>query len=158
MNYRKQKGVVLLVAIVLLLVITIIGVGAVNSSSIKTQVAGNSMFSMLVYQGAESTLAKTLSSVDIKNIKDLMNSPGNSMNVPAAILPDENIMAGATLTSDATITYEGVFDCPITSGRITSSIVKCRLYKVDANSRIQSTNARSHHIKGVALDWTPSFK
>lgn len=155
MNYKKQKGVVLLVAIVLLLVITIIGVTAVNSSSIKTQVAGNSMFSMLVYQGAESALSKA---TNFNNTIDSVILAPGELIIPGAVLPDENITAGATLNSTASITYEGIFDCPINSGRISSTMVKCRLFKVDATSRIRATNARSHHIKGVAFDSVISFK
>lgn len=155
MNYKKQDGAILLIAIVMLLVITIIGVTAVNSSSIKTQVAGNSMFSMLVYQGAESAISK---STTFKNLIDSTPLAPSALTVAASTLPDESITAGATLSSSAKVMYEGIFDCPVTSGTISSTIVKCRLYRVDANSRIKATNARSHHIKGVAFDAASSFK
>lgn len=155
MKYKKQSGVVLLVAIILLLVITIIGITAVNSSSIKTQVAGNSIFSMLVYQGAESALAK---STNFKNAVESVAMAPNDFVVSAEDLQDEAISGGASLKSNARIKYEGIFDCPITSGRITSTTVKCRVFKVDANSRIEATNARSHHIKGIAFDSVLSLK
>ena len=61
LNVKKQVGATLLMAIIFLLLITIVGVSSVSSTLIKTQVAGNSIFSMLVYQGAESTLAKSVS-------------------------------------------------------------------------------------------------
>lgn len=154
MDYKKQKGVVLLVAVVLLLVITIIGVTAVSSSSVKTQIAGNSMFSMLVYQGAESTLSK---SVNFKNTIDSIVLAPEGYPVPGNFLSSEAITAGATLTSSANVTYEGIYDCPVSSNRISSSNVKCRLFKVDATSRIQATNAKGHHTMGVAFDWVKSF-
>jgi type IV pilus assembly protein PilX len=152
MNYKKQQGAVLLVSIILLLVITIIGISAVNSSGIKTQVAGNSIYTMLVYQGAESALAKTASDSDLFNLAEaLLKSPGSHTVDAAFYLPPENIAAGGTLISNADISYDGIFGCPAASGMATSTTIDCQIFKVDAVSRLKLTNARDRHIQGIAI-------
>jgi len=149
-NKNKQQGAVLFVAIILLLVITIIGVSAVNSSGIKTQVAGNSMFSMLVYQGAESALARTASNSDLSNLKSALASSTSRITVPTAYLPAENIAAGGTLTSTADVEYLGLYDCPST-GSALSTLMKCKIFDIDALSRLRATNAKDRHIKGLGV-------
>lgn len=151
---QKQKGAVLLTAMVFLIVITIIGVSAVNSSSIKTQVAGNNMSSMLVYNGAESALAKSASHADVKNLKDSLPpfAPA-TFPVPAAYLPDENIAAGGVLTSTSNITFVGGNQkCPIGgSGMAISSTMKCKVWRVDAETKLTATNAKDNHLLGIAI-------
>lgn len=152
MNHKNQQGAVMFIAIIMLLVLTIVGVTAVNSSGIKTQVAGNSMFSMLVYQGAESALAR---SSDLNNLFSSMPVAPAEMDIPAGLLPPENVTAGATLSSKGTVTYEGDGKvCPVTSGSASSSDLSgytCHRYRVRVESRIQATNARDTHVKGIAM-------
>ncbi len=150
---KKQRGAVLLMAMIFLIVITIIGVSAVNSSSIKTQVAGNNMSSMLVYNGAESALAKSANHVDQQNlIAALPPFAPNTYAVPAAYLPDENAGNGI-LTSQAGVNFIGVgLPCPIGgSGMAISSSMTCKIWVLDAESRLQATNAKDRHILGIAI-------
>ena len=74
---KKQQGVVLIVALIMLLVITILGVSAVSRASIGTQVAGNSMYTMMVYQGAESAIARSMTGGAEINIKKAASSSSN---------------------------------------------------------------------------------
>lgn len=150
-NYKKQQGAVLLISIIFLLVITILGVTAVNSSNTKTQVAGNSMFSMLVYQGAESALEKSASNADLSAIEDTIAADPSPYMVPAAYLPDEKVASGGTLTSSSKMTFQGISSCPFSSGLATSTKFECVYLQIDAQSRLISTNARERHIKGIAL-------
>ncbi len=151
---KKQQGAVLLIAMVFLIVITIIGVNAVSSSSIKTQVVGNNMSSMLVYTGAESALAKSASNADVKNLKDALPPffPA-TFPVPATYLPDENIAPGGVLISTSNITFVGGGQkCPVGgSGMAISSIMKCKIWTVDAETRLKATNAKDRHLQGIAI-------
>jgi len=148
-NIKKQHGAVLLVAMIFLIVITILGVSAVNSSTIKTQVAGNSISTMLVYTGGESALAKSASDPDSKNLINAL--PVASLSVPAVYLPDEDTGNGI-LESEVEITFTGVGQkCPIgTNGMAISSIMKCKIWILDARSSLQATNAKANHIKAIA--------
>jgi type IV pilus assembly protein PilX len=53
---RKQNGVVLFIALVLLLVLTIAGVSAVQTTSLEERMARNTHDSVLAFQAAESAL------------------------------------------------------------------------------------------------------
>ncbi len=157
-HYKKQTGAVLLIAMVFLLVITVIGVSAVNSAGVKTQIAGNSIYSMLVYHGAESALEKSASDDDLRNIRDAIDPTKVSpFPVGSTDLPDESIFEGAKLSSNATIEFLGRSDsCPETRG-LASSIgigdagFDCYFFQINATSRVRSTNAVDLHIKGVAI-------
>ena len=150
-NQHKQKGTVLFVAIIFLLLLTIIGVSTVKTSLNQTQVAGNSMFSVLVYQGAESTLARTASDKDLTNLAQALAIKPNTYQVPANYIPPETITKGGKLVSSSGVTFQGIFDCPTSSGLATSTIMKCQIYRIEASSQIVATNARDKHIKGTAI-------
>ena len=150
---KKQQGAVLLMAMIFLIVITIIGVSAVNSASIKTQVAGNNTSSMLVYNGAESALAKSVNHDDLKNLKAALPPVAPSKhNVPAAYLPDENA-GNAVLKSKAGVKFIGAgLPCPMGgTGMAISSSMKCKVWVLDAESRLQATNAKDRHLLGIAI-------
>ena len=155
---KKQKGAVMLIAIIFLLVITIVGISAVNSSGVKTQIAGNSMFTMLVYHGAESAISKSASDEDLRNLRDAIDPTKTApFPVASADLPSEELASGGTLTSSSAISYLGKSgSCPETSGLAASTGVgeagfDCYFFQIDATSRIISTNARDQHVKGVAI-------
>lgn len=157
-QYKKQKGAVLLIAIIFLLVITILGISAVNSSVVKTQIAGNSMYTMLVYQGAESAISKSTSGTDLNNIRNTIDPAAPTpFPVDSVYLPDEVLASGGTLTSSSEISYLGKGEsCPETSGLAASIGIggagfDCYFFQIDAISRIISTNAIDQHIKGVAI-------
>ena len=157
-QYKKQKGAVMLIAIVFLLIITIMGISAVNSSIVQTQIVGNSMYSMLVYQGAESAISKSTSDTDLNNLRDtIAPAAATPFLVDSADLPDEVLASGGTLTSSSAISYLGKDDsCPETSGLAASTGMgeagfDCYIFQIDATSRIISTNAKDQHIKGVAI-------
>lgn len=151
-NYKKQKGAVLLIAMVFLVVITIIGVNAVSSSSIKTQVAGNNMLTMLVYQGAESTIARSVIDSDLNNLSEAMAVEPATFPVPAVYLPDESI-GSDVLTSTSGVTFiGGGQECPPSrAGMATSTAFKCQFFTIDARSSLTSSNARDRHIEGTAI-------
>lgn len=52
----KQSGAVLIVALIILIVLTIIGVGVMESSVISERMAGNALNNQRVFQAAESAL------------------------------------------------------------------------------------------------------
>jgi len=56
MNMYAQKGVVLFISLVLLLVLTIIGVSSVQTTSLEQRMARNSHDSVLAFQAAEVAL------------------------------------------------------------------------------------------------------
>ena len=141
-NYNYQKGATLIITLFFLLVMTVLGVSAVSVSVNQTQTAGNNIFTMFVYQGAESTLSKV---GDFYHVKDV------STTTPLAItnLPDESI-GEASLKSSALISYKKLGDCPVFS-EVTSNTVTCKFFQIDAQTRIDAVNARTTHVEGLAV-------
>lgn len=157
-NYKKQKGAVLLIGIILLLVITIIGVSTVSMSSIKAQVAGNSMFTMLTYQGAESALVKSLSSNSEKSMKESMEL---GIGIPYVLpdsyfnAPSEIVSGGATLEQQAVVTALGLSACLLTE--VANSTGNCYIFEIDAQASLSSTSARARHVEGRSEQQLSSF-
>jgi len=150
-SYKKQEGAVLFIAIALLLVITIVGISTVNVSGMKTQVAGNSMFTMLTYQGAESALAKSLLGGVEKSMREASTlGQNNPYTVPSAVFTPAESVGSVTLTQEATVKLLGTAPCPI--AMIANGVGNCLLFETRAQAHLSSTRANALHIEGRAAD------
>ena len=154
-SLKKQQGVVLLWALGILLVLTIISVSSVRVSNLNTVVSGNSLASMMVFQGAESTLSKVGNMNYVKEAAE--NTPDRSMAVPALDLPNEAV-SGGNLSSKATVSFIDYSPCPAASSVAMSTNasaaaggVTCQVYRVDAASRLGGTGAKKDHVLGVSF-------
>jgi len=143
---KKQQGVVLLWALAILLVLTLLGISSMKKANMGTRIAGNSMASMMVFQGAESALGR------LSNVKDIFETAklgaGNKYTVPQADLPNEPV-SGGNIKSKGTIMYLDSGACPSTN-IANSSSAKCHIYEIEVESRLQGTGARTEHVLGVA--------
>jgi len=149
---KKQQGAVLFIAIGLLLIITIVGISSVSISGMKTQIAGNSMFTMLTYQGAESALAKSLSGgAKLSMTKAAELGVGVPYDVPNAVFtPAEVVSGGVTLSQEATVTkLDILIQCPPSA--LANSAGLCYIFETNAQARLNSTGAKASHAEG----WAP---
>ena len=148
-NKRKQKGIALLMSLIMLLVITVIGVGAVKMSLNDTQIAGNTIYEGIVFQGAESGLNRSLSNSDLYDLK----IPATDRLTTNTIddLPVETVIGGGKLNTEGSIKYE------LTSGNLVISSIpnstefQYQVFTVSAESKLQGTAARDRHSEGRAL-------
>jgi len=143
---KKQQGAVLIWSVVILMILTMVGISAVKMSGISTQITGNSIFSMLVFQGAESSLGKTAKIHYIKMAIEKL--PSKAIDVSASDLPDENASKGK-LKSQVNVAWKGYQDCPINSSAY-SSIQKCHYFDIEARTTLSGTGAKTRHVLGVA--------
>lgn len=144
----------------MLLVITGLGVSAVNISRNKTQVAGNSMYSMLVYHGAESTLARTVSVGAEKHLINAILSNQTKYDILEADLLDagEVINDSTAMRSSASITpIPGIYTCPPLSNDITSSSYTCRIVEINVMTSIPGTGAKARHTEARAKKFIYSY-
>lgn len=144
---KKQQGVVLIWALAILLVLTILGISSVKKANMGTKIAGNSMASMMVYQGAESALAK------ISNTKfaaDTSSLPlGQKYSVAASVLPKESVNGGNLVSTGTVMVMSRNEDCPLTNIALSSQI-KCDIFRFEVESRLQGTGAKTEHVQGNA--------
>ncbi|PID46703.1 MAG: hypothetical protein CSB47_02685 [Proteobacteria bacterium] len=150
---RKQQGVVLIWALGILLILMLLSVSSLKLAKSNTQIAGNSMASMLVFQGVESTLSKT---ANTNYIQQAAIATGRNKAVPSADLPTEAV-SGGRLSSKARVSYLGYSPCPAVHGVALSTNaspsaggITCQVYQIDAESRLRGTGAKANHRLGVA--------
>ena len=149
---KKQQGMTLIIAMIMLLVITGIGVSAVKSASTDTMMSGNNTLQMLVFQGAESTIVRTASANDLYDIQKAAVLAGTPHTVDKDdLFPNgkEAITHDVKLTSSSVVTYKGVNNCPVISGVANSINFNCYVFEIDANTR--ALGARANHIEGKAV-------
>lgn len=149
---NKQQGMTLIIAMVMLLVITGIGVSAVKSSSTSTMMSSNNTLQMLVFQGAESTIVRSASASDLFDIEKSAVLAGTPHEVTQAHLypnGDEEVTNGVKLKSTSEITFMGDGDCPVLSGVANSINYSCYVFEIDAKT--QALGARANHFEGRAI-------
>lgn len=81
MNMHKQRGVVLLVSLLLLLMLTLIAITAANQSSLQLRISSNSQQQSAAFQAAESGLQQWTNAYFAAN-NDPKNFPNNSLATP----------------------------------------------------------------------------
>ncbi|MDJ0928842.1 MAG: PilX N-terminal domain-containing pilus assembly protein [Gammaproteobacteria bacterium] len=63
-NPRQQRGAILVVSLVLLLVMTVLGISTMNTASLELNMAGNDQFFENAFQMAESGIDQTVSGLN----------------------------------------------------------------------------------------------
>ena len=92
---ENEKGSVTVLAVVLLMLLTLLGMAALSTSSIETQIAGNGMRSKLAFYAAESATAYVAWSPDLYG-------PDNIEALTPHFFPNDTV--------DPSITYEAITD------------------------------------------------
>ncbi len=147
---NNQQGLVLVMALIMLLLVTVIGVSAVRMSNVDTQLAGNSMYSIMVFHGAESALGKSASSQDWSNIPAAAVRSTTPVAINSSYLPPEVITGGGTLNSSGTMIFERILDGPVFNGVANSSEFTYQVFRVSAQSSLAATAAKDRHTEGRA--------
>ena len=62
-SFKRQRGAVLLVSLVILMIITLFVVSSVNLTSSDLRIVGNFQSKMIINQGAQQAIEEVLSSV-----------------------------------------------------------------------------------------------
>ena len=149
---KKQQGVVLIWALAILLVLTILGVSSVQKANTDTKISGNSMASMMVFQGAESALGRITNNNYINEAS--LVPPGTEYEVPQTALPDEGVNGG-NVNSLGRIMYMNPGPCPVTNNA-NSTTSSCLIYRLEVESRLRGTGAKTEHVQGVAIIAAPA--
>jgi len=153
---HKQNGIALVMSLIMLLLITIVGVASVRMTSLDTQVSGNSLYSLMVFQGAESGLGKIASNDDISNIRDAALNTADSRPIPDSYFtPIETVNDGAELNTKGVIAFESDVDglyggLPNAVG-VGEAGIKYRIFRTTVETKLNATAAKAVHIEGIAI-------
>lgn len=140
-SMKHQSGVSLIVALVVLLVITILGISSVRLSSQDLMIASNEQQQMMVSQASESASRKTAIFYNVyKWLED-----GTQPDTQTRQVTSGNI------TSDVEISRGAEYICFGQSGEAMSigpGSTRCRVYTFAIDSRLAGTGARDRLYKG----------
>lgn len=153
--FHKQQGSVLLWGLVILLTMTVIGVAATRMASLDTRIVGNELYYMLTFQGAESSLRRSVSNLQI--IKTAVQGDDSS-DEAARVFEFEasDPVSGGTVDTEGKSTMGEEEGCPPIRGVAVSTEmspeaggVACRVFVTDVDSQLRGTGASSDHAEGV---------
>jgi type IV pilus assembly protein PilX len=158
-NRYRQQGVALFVSLIILLVLTVIGVGALSGTSLEERMAGNYQQSMVAFQAAETAIEKVIVSSDVggagandnpfyvetSDPTILAINAGIDATTTVSTITDTSSLSNATLVTATTVIYIGTDACP---GASFGSLI-CYQFNLQANASVNQTSANTTHLQGI---------
>ena len=112
---KNKKGSVMILAVILLVLLTLLGIAVLTSSSIDTQIAGNELRHKLAFYAAESATAYVTWSPDLYGPDNITN--GTPHYFPNNTIPYVGITSGlpTAISMNATQSFNGEveYDSPL---------------------------------------------
>ena len=158
---QRQKGAVLFVSLMMLIVMSIIGVTAISGTSMEERMAHNFQHTALSFQATESAIQSIINAGDPGGAGEFENpfynvnadplvsslSAGINVATPKITLdmdPD-NLLGSATLLTDSVVTFRGTTNCP---GASYGTLV-CINFTVAVKGKIAATSTEVGHTQGI---------
>lgn len=142
---RQQRGAVLALTLIILLVLTVVGVTTINSSSIQTFIARNTQFKQISFQNAESTVIAGESAWSDK-VDICLNDVANcSTDITPAFIPRADSIDWEAIDADG-ITPYGKYVVEYLGWRpvVGESDKRMRLYRITARGLGPNTQAATY--------------
>lgn len=134
----KQRGFVLIACLVLLLVLTVLGVNAMNTANLEERMASNSQSMMAMFQHAETAITLTMN--DTTTLRTVaMTEVTTRVNHPVGghlVATDIGIPGGVSKVNTEGNSYGIIMGIPL---------------EITANAESAGTGARSKLIQGVSF-------
>ena len=152
---KNEKGSVTVLAVVLLMLLTLLGMAVISTSSIETQIAGNEMRHNLAFYAADSAAAYVAWHPDLYGPDNI--TPGTSHYFPndttspyvpelAPVGTRRNVDAAGTQSFDGQVTYSSPSSLPRGSGYSVGTF-RAHQYQMTCNG-YSSNNASQNLIIG----------
>lgn len=156
----RQRGTVLIVSLLILLVMTIIGVSAVSTTSLEEKMASSFQQVEVAFQAAESTINAVFQDGTPGSqgydgtsdpLVDAVSAGVGAVTTTRTFNMDpNNYQANTTVTGTATISYSGETAAPGYSMKVGGGGIADHIFTVTATATIAATNASSTHQQGIA--------
>lgn len=139
----SQRGAVLAIGLLMLLVLTVVGVGAMKSSVLDERVAANSQFRMLAFQAAESALAEHAKPEAIDTfvrtgLADVAQTT-YQMNASTEAASARDVEVNVTIARDLDVTAKGA------SLNVGGQRMMVKVYRFTAIATVADTRASATH-------------
>ncbi len=129
---NNDRGVVLIAAILILVILTLLGVTGINTSSTETSIAVNEQIYKMNFYSAEAGRSYIVANTDLYHILNVTVGP------PGRNFPDDATPANrfpipdSDMSINGNVEYEGAFPMPRGSG-YEHFIYKAHRYKMTSN-------------------------
>ncbi len=101
MPFNNETGSVLLIAMLVLIMITLIGIAATTTSSVEVQISGNEKFAKMAFHGADGGTETAISLIEENcSCPEGFADPPNSLYNPDFLDPDGAIVLGQVIIPD----------------------------------------------------------
>lgn len=141
-----QRGMVLIVGLVLLVALTLIGITAIKMTSLDQRIAANAQYRAIAFQGAESMLQEAATA---EQILQCINANFSADCVPGqtfSVGNSQNVEATATITDAGNVESGGH-----SIGQGGGGVTRLRVFTVEAESHLGNTRAHAVHRLQVGI-------
>ncbi len=142
---RREKGVVMLVSLLLLIVLSVIGIQGMSNSIFNLRMAGNIQDLYDSFQIADAGIAAAMADDDHFDGADQADIfvggvPGSTEDFIVAEVNVERLLPDVDL------------DCPRAPGASSVSFIGCERYMIDSEHEDAATGARTRVYQGVVRE------
>lgn len=160
-SFKREQGVILIVALFLLLAMTLIGVTAVDTSTLQSQMSRNSLTDRTLYQASLSEIQAQIE--EMGYLEYLERITGSNVDILAASHPGVTIDGpGLEITgTNDLLTDDDGSDSIVYSGRVvfsgtgpppsgyTLGLYTGMSYEVNPTASVDGTSAESNQTQGL---------
>lgn len=160
---RTQSGATLLVAMMLLLAMTIMGLTAVRVTTQQQRMAANTQYQNLAFQAADAAIRKVMAEVrglapvpaylppNTNILVDSFTGPRLRCAPDPASTPTGGCAANTTtgIVSSAIVSYSGQFETPGFSMNVSNRGFVGHRFRIDATGQLAGTTAISLQEQGM---------
>lgn len=154
----RERGAVLIIGLMLLLVMTLIGVTAMQSTTLDEKISANTQYKMLTYQASETGLLQAWEHDDLGLRTFPIASVGSaSVTLDASSTPALPVSSlqtgvnGASAQISVVETFVGSEFNPIVPGYSLGAGHNGLYFDVDSTATIDGASARSTHRRGAVV-------
>lgn len=168
----RQRGATLLLSLTILMILTVLGISAMNNSGMQANLAHNFQMGNTDFQLAETTIETLL----FRASMGTFNTPLSTYNAANDIIrmvdttadgnslpftmdsadattpdpdPDDYLGPGSNVRTDATVTFDYDLNTQMCPGGAGTG--QCNLYTIDANTSLDGTLEGPHHFQQVSV-------
>ena len=142
---KRQKGVVMLVSLLMLVILSLIGIAAISTSVFELRMAGNIQNMYESFQSADAGIAAAMSDGGVFDGTDKADifAGGDAGTVEEYIVAEVNV---GRLLPEVELT------CPRGPGASSVTFIGCEHYTVDSEHENDATGARTHVYQGAVRE------
>jgi hypothetical protein len=154
---KRERGVALIIGLLLLLVLTIMGIAAMRSTGLQERMSANNQQQMITFQGAEAGIRQVMESANVapttaaqvQTVDVIKKAVDNGKNPAPNVLATtaQNPDTGNGTTNVATIEFK--CNVPLEGNSLGLGTLSANYFLINSSSTQNNTNSSSVHQQTV---------